>query len=701
MTLTAQSQTPDFALRETANARASRGTHLHPNADDGALFVARGSGALGDNQQALAVQPGAARVGGADCTIETATGVDIDGGVGDPRRDVVYLALAADIPADEQQTTVGDGTFALAVRRGDAVPPAYPGHIPERQQNLYTNAHRPSPPDLADIEALALAVITVPQNAGTLPTGAIDQLRAPAPSVGETGTVDGAAIQSSLDGRVVAVAPGVGVLDAIDPTATATPIQDAIDIIEATGVALEPNVNAAGSVLLPPGVVETPGMIALLGGKRLLGHGRQSSVVRVTDSSNHGFALGGAQSSYQCYLDGFAIDGGDRAARTAGSAIDWSAVPTGVTSSGSAVGSNIGQLEMISWGGSDPVMYGTGRFSSHIEYIRGDDYDGTFLLSENEIFDNSIQHLNCQHSDPDSWVVDIQGGTNGQLFAFNAGGNVGKLLRANMNDVPMSWLGGGFWNAEPNQAYSPTIAGGVVELQGVTPTRINHVSVHSRVSADYGVGLSHGAFKDRNPGRKRLESVLVGGSFPAVALNSPPESPSHYGGPSSDINYNGHPTWGIEAHGEDSPHGDGWVYDQTITGATGGTALARGYDALKLDYDVQVDATGGGDLWLRPNAQNVAAYSRIQAGGTTATGDNRFRLADYGAAGTYDVRGTVVLRADTEGTTLGSEGLASEILAERIEHGYTTAAGTPLSSLSTGVQNATLAGTVDVYGRIE
>lgn len=184
MTLTARNDMPDWAVRETASAKAHRGTHLAPDAGSGALFVSRGTGTLGDGQGALDVRAGAALVDGDRQSRGSETPVDIRTGGGEPRRDVVYLTV--------------NGT--LAVLEGAPAPFEWGDGIGREQQTI-ANAHRPAPPDMADVAGYPLAVVTVTANANSLSTQAIHELRAPAP-VGAT--AGGGAVRSSDYGTIQA-----------------------------------------------------------------------------------------------------------------------------------------------------------------------------------------------------------------------------------------------------------------------------------------------------------------------------------------------------------------------------------------------------------------------------------------------------------------------------------------------------------------
>lgn len=171
--ITTQNQTPDWSLVENVKERARLGTHIAADAAEDALFVDRDTNALGDAQSALSVRPGAAVIAGTRVTLDSARSVDITSGTayGEDRRDVVYLAL------DENDDPV------IRVREGEADPFKWDPEIVEQGDDTIANAHRPAPPDMADIVGLVLAIVTVPANTTTLQTRAVEPIRATA-SVG-------------------------------------------------------------------------------------------------------------------------------------------------------------------------------------------------------------------------------------------------------------------------------------------------------------------------------------------------------------------------------------------------------------------------------------------------------------------------------------------------------------------------------------
>lgn len=165
--ITVENETPDFALVENVKERARLGTHIAADAADDALFVDRNTNALGDAQSALSVRPGSAVIDGTAVTLDTARSVDITPGTeyGEPRRDVVHLTLDV------------NGNPVIRVREGEGGPFVWGDGVDDDDQTI-ANAYRPAPPDMADINGLALAIVHIPANTDTLQTQAITPIRA-------------------------------------------------------------------------------------------------------------------------------------------------------------------------------------------------------------------------------------------------------------------------------------------------------------------------------------------------------------------------------------------------------------------------------------------------------------------------------------------------------------------------------------------
>lgn len=365
----------------------------------------------------------------------------------------------------------------------------------------------------------------------------------------DTLSVGNGAVQTSLDGFVVPVGKGLSAADAIDPSTTSTPIQDAINLVDATGVAADDKINGAGGVLLPPGEVDTPGEIYGLGGKRLIGWGRQSSIIRVTDSAANGFALDYAANRHMTYLDGFAISGGDRSARTAGSAINFGATTADADTSGEAsVGGNIGQLYFFNWGGPDPVISSLGVFSNHWGYLRGERYDGSFIRMGG--FDHIIERINLNHGSFDTPAIDLDGPGAYRIGSVNIGGNVGRALRLDKVNSRHAYFDLDYLNIEPDKAHGGTLtsAPAPVELLGASPARIGNVSQDDRLTSDHIIylagSINHAGPANDGPGRNRIGVINYTDASTGrpILVGAAPEAHSHYWGVEGHIDYGGYST---------------------------------------------------------------------------------------------------------------------------------------------------------------
>lgn len=511
MTIPAQNQTPDTALRETCNAKAALGTHLATDAASDALFVQRGTGTLGDAQGALDVQPGTGLVGETEHTISSLTSVDIGTGDGNPRRDVVYL----------------NANGSLAVAEGSPAPFAWDEALNEDERTI-SNAYRPAPPDLADTPALALAVITVPANATTLPTGAISELRAEAPAgTGvATGAVDGQPIQSGLDGRVVAVAPGVGVIDAIDPADTPTPVGDAYALARDAG---------GGQVILPPEPVENAARIDIDSGVavNILGTAYRRSRVIFTDTSDHGFVVNSPSNPPVpgSYWHNFQISGADVTARTKGatSALYFNHSPKDF---------NIGALAFEEWnssvisGASGSMAYGSTW--EHLAFGYGEsDNRGTLLELHGQGAPLQIGQFHAATSTTDPLITTDQGRhVYLDIGTLNIGGEHGPVI--DISGGSYSILDIGMMNFEP---VGDGTASAVYDLAGHVCGRVGPTLAKTGTVDDvFVLGDDHGVFI---AGVEKGGNNTINNAVVRVAGPHGEKSPSYYAGYAADIDYGG------------------------------------------------------------------------------------------------------------------------------------------------------------------
>lgn len=431
----------------------------------------------------------------------------------------------------------------------------------------------------------------------------------------------GNALQSSLDGYVVAVAPGVGLNEAYHEEDTTTPVRDAVSAVEDVGVAVSANYGA-GEVLLPPGITETPGGIAALGGKAIRGHGIQSSVIDVTDPTTSGFALGGEGSNRQhTYLDGFAITGGDRAARTAGSAISAEETSSDtLTAQQTGNGFNIGQLLFRRWGGPDPVINGHGSFSNQWEHLRALRYDGALFRGGG--FDTNFGFVNANHSSFDTPVIDIDGnGGPVYLPSLNIGGNVGRGLRLDKSFSRHAAFHGGHINIEPDADGGGTLtsAPAPIELLGASPASIASVSQDDRLTSNYTVALAGseeyvGQFND-GAGRNEIGPITYADAveFNKIGVTGDVEAPSWYWGGRSDIDYGGK-NWSAVVPINDLNMTERTAFGTTLNGTSipTGEWTQVGFLDTPYRYGPPNAVTASGNGWIAPETGIYRLVAMLQ-----------------------------------------------------------------------------------------
>lgn len=206
-----------------------------------------------------------------------------------------------------------------------------------------------------------------------------------------TNNVSDANIQASWDGLVVPVAPGLGMEDAVDPSSTSTPVQDAVDAIDATGSGAQ-----AGTVLLPPESVDEGAPLTNHRKKSFIGWGFASSTIRFTDLSADGLKQDTNESDDfgDSYWDGLSISGADENNRTGGSAIHFN--------DHTANYFNMGIVQFCNWGDPDPVIHFDGGhpFGFDWKYVISIDSNTNGVLTDDTGFtDGTIGHLKARLGD--------------------------------------------------------------------------------------------------------------------------------------------------------------------------------------------------------------------------------------------------------------------------------------------------------------
>jgi len=188
-----------------------------------------------------------------------------------------------------------------------------------------------------------------------------------------------AGIQTSFDGLVVPIAPGLGMDAAVDPRDTNTPIQDAIDTIDGDDPA------QAGAVLLPPGQIEEAGPLVRTKFKQFLGWGTFGTVVKFTDYSEPGIAQDPDvhRDASQSYWDGIRFIGGGADLSPGDRTAPWLHLEPHEPTPNTIGGFNVGRLRLDYWG--DPVIHFDENhlFESHWEWVEMKDHIyGRAILDE-------------------------------------------------------------------------------------------------------------------------------------------------------------------------------------------------------------------------------------------------------------------------------------------------------------------------------
>lgn len=294
-------------------------------------------------------------------------------------------------------------------------------------------------------------------------------------------SVNSAQIQASLDGLVVPIASGVGANDAINPSNTTTPVQDAINVISNAGV--------PGVVQIPPSTVQEASSVTMETGISVTGWDWRSSVIEFTDLSIDGLVF---DSAFGAKLNNVRIDGSDRSNRTGGSAARFI---NGGTNSNHFRG-----VRFTNW--INPVIhFDTGHpFSSHWSEIVGESNttrgnSGRFLAAEDSAGPGltiANAYLGSTDATPcmefreadDTAITDMGVG----IQAVNIGGSTTTVIDAQtaanatlvVHDV--TWFGDGGSPVVKLSGVGPTIlstlraAGGevpyVVELAGANGNNV-------------------------------------------------------------------------------------------------------------------------------------------------------------------------------------------------------------------------------------
>lgn len=324
-----------------------------------------------------------------------------------------------------------------------------------------------------------------------------------------------ASIQTAWDGLVVPVAHDLGMADAIDPTATSEPVQQAIDTI---------GHKRGGTILLPRGTVEEDSAIRGWQFKRIIGWGLRrsgqtgASEIRFTDHASSGFVQNPKldRDGRYSYLDGFVIHGDDASKRQPDThAIDLSEAHISAMNMGRATfsewptpvlnfdpfhpfGFSWDWIQRIGGTAGDFLYFGTGGPNGNVRAIQDRGAGGTTLT----IAPGAGATLDIGGIETISEVdhcIDSRGG------------------RLRVHDVHFEGADSTSW---------------VVREQGGRSSRYNNVYVVSR-SVDELVNLG---FRPRNV-YIGFTSAVGGATIRNnhVVIESPPSGPIFYQGPRSNV----------------------------------------------------------------------------------------------------------------------------------------------------------------------
>lgn len=268
------------------------------------------------------------------------------------------------------------------------------------------------------------------------------------PIKGNSVQLNSGELQATLDGLVVPVATGLGVKDAFDPDNTSTPVQDAIDAIADNGYA------GAGTVLLPPGVVEEGDTITHKTGVSIIGMGvpkrgatTGGSIIHTQINSIPAIEFLPGESTGKARLDGFCFKGqGDDAGAT--DAMDIRNAVSNLS---------VGTLMFEGWYGRAIAVNSGTWFQSTVEHLLAyetdaGDSDGLFDLGSALMVDirgitayptstttgSGTTILKTQNADIDIGYMNLGGST--RRVMITGGSNNQSHRVGHVNYEPSEWF---------------------------------------------------------------------------------------------------------------------------------------------------------------------------------------------------------------------------------------------------------------------
>lgn len=336
--------------------------------------------------------------------------------------------------------------------------------------------------------------------------------------VGEIYNANGSkAVQTAWDGMVVPVAPGLGAKDAIDPSTTSTPVQDAVNRVDEANSA-GTDLVGGGAVLLPPEPITEGDTIQWKNAVSLYGWGIQSSIIDFTKTGKDAdlVRINDAGRGSNNSVQGIVFGGGGVWLRgpgrdeTTGVGIRIGSEQNGGNLSRSLIGQiNISDVRnsLITTGDSPGEGAMTGV---HIDLIRGGGFDAGdapaafdfrfgpgFGVSANRL----VAYPLADQSEKNTTGVVIGGGSTTNISYLNFGGAMAETL---VTKRPLGSVTVHEINREtPIQKGTPETA---VRVQGQKPTRVNHLNL--RVApVQYAYTIEDDTDDDIRPGRHYFGQV--------------------------------------------------------------------------------------------------------------------------------------------------------------------------------------------------
>lgn len=317
-------------------------------------------------------------------------------------------------------------------------------------------------------------------------------------------SVDQQPVQTALDGYVVPVAPGLGVVDAVDPASTSKPVQDALDAASTAG---------GGGIILPPTTVnEETGDISLRSGVNIVGWPNATEIVIDSDASG---LIVDTDNIRRCHYYGFMIRAGVGQSNSTGAGIH-------ITGSNSIADSQFNFIHIKDFH-QGHVVDGD-QFACKFPYLR--------MSTCNSGDTNGLIDYRTQGRPPSQYGLlhvypNGNNGTTDILYNYNTeisvrqlnvGGDVGRVINSTYGRVDIGQI-----HYEPNE--QTTIPSEIVKIGGARGSRVGMIKNHGG-TADYAYTASGG------PGQMILGAynAVAGGTLNnnIVHIDGSFESPSDY-----------------------------------------------------------------------------------------------------------------------------------------------------------------------------